>query len=70
LPGINVVFASGYTDDTILQYGIMEAGAHFIQKPFSPAGLAHKVREVLDRNRDPSITLDHAGPTHLRSAGP
>ncbi len=46
-PGIKVLFMSGYTDDTIMQHGVLEEGAMFIQKPFSPDQLAMKVREVL-----------------------
>ncbi|MCG3212393.1 MAG: Sensor histidine kinase RcsC [Anaerolineae bacterium] len=45
---IKVLFTSGYTDDYIIKHGVLEAGIAFIQKPISPAALAHKVREVLD----------------------
>ena len=47
-PGIKVLFMSGYTDDAIANRGILDEGARFIQKPFSPEELAGKVREVLD----------------------
>ncbi|MFI5120020.1 MAG: PAS domain S-box protein [Thermoanaerobaculia bacterium] len=43
-----VLFMSGYADDTILQHGVLETGVAFLQKPFTPAALARKVREVLD----------------------
>jgi PAS domain S-box-containing protein len=46
-PGIKVLFMSGYTDDTIVQHGVLRREAEFIQKPFSPDELAIKVREVL-----------------------
>ena len=39
---------SGYTDDAIVQHGVLEAGTAFLQKPFTPRTLASKVREVLD----------------------
>jgi two-component system cell cycle sensor histidine kinase/response regulator CckA len=39
---------SGYTDDIIATGGVLEAGIAFLQKPFTPALLAQKVREVLD----------------------
>jgi PAS domain S-box-containing protein len=48
-PKLKVLFMSGYSDDAIGQHGALEAGAEFIQKPFSVAGLAAKVREVLER---------------------
>jgi hypothetical protein len=31
----------------VLRQGIQEAEEHFIQKPFTPDGLARKVRDVL-----------------------
>ena len=47
-PGIRVLFMSGYTDDVILQNGVLELGTHFIQKPITPDSLTRKVRDVLD----------------------
>jgi CheY-like chemotaxis protein len=48
-PGIGLLFMSGYTADVIAHQGVLEDGVAFIQKPFSMAFLAEKVREVLDR---------------------
>jgi YesN/AraC family two-component response regulator len=48
IPGIKVLFASGYTDDAIVNHGVLNKGINFIQKPFTPEALARKVREVLD----------------------
>jgi two-component system cell cycle sensor histidine kinase/response regulator CckA len=47
-PKLKVLFMSGYTDDAIVRHGIIEGTDAFIQKPFSPLGLAKKVRAVLD----------------------
>ena len=47
-PGLKVLFASGYTDDTIYDLGMSELGTGFLQKPFTPGALARKLREVLD----------------------
>jgi signal transduction histidine kinase len=46
-PDIRVLFASGYTDSTIVHDGILDKGLAFLQKPFTTATLARKVREVL-----------------------
>jgi len=48
-PGLRVLFMSGYTDDVIVQHGLLKADTQFIGKPFNSAALRRKVREVLDR---------------------
>lgn len=47
-PDVPVIYTSGYTDTAIVHEGVLEPGLAFLQKPFTPAALAHKVREVLD----------------------
>ncbi|MGA2632000.1 MAG: response regulator [Terriglobia bacterium] len=46
-PEMKVLYMSGYTGDAIVNHGVIEEGLAFIQKPFAPAALARKVREVL-----------------------
>ena len=48
-PGTRVLYMSGYTDDAIVQHGVLEPGLSFLQKPFTPDVLAQKVCEALDR---------------------
>jgi two-component system CheB/CheR fusion protein len=55
-PDIKVLFMSGHTQDVILKEGV-KAGTPFLQKPFAPTELAHKVREVLDSK----LALAHQG---------
>jgi two-component system, cell cycle sensor histidine kinase and response regulator CckA len=47
-PRLKVLYMSGYTDNVVSHYGILDDGVNFIQKPFSNIGLATKLREVLD----------------------
>jgi CheY-like chemotaxis protein len=47
-PDLKILFTSGYTDDALGQHGVLEPGIVFLPKPYSPAALAHKVREILD----------------------
>ncbi|MFZ0447963.1 MAG: response regulator, partial [Desulfatiglandaceae bacterium] len=51
-PQMKVIFMSGYTDDAIVHHGVLAPGLNFLQKPFSPKGLARKVREVLEKKQD------------------
>jgi PAS domain S-box-containing protein len=46
-PAMKVLYMSGYTDDAILQHGIIESGVPFLQKPFTLAALTKKVRDTL-----------------------
>jgi CheY-like chemotaxis protein len=47
-PALRVLFMSGYSDEAVFRHGIIRPDTAFIEKPFSQAGLARKVREVLD----------------------
>jgi PAS domain S-box-containing protein len=46
-PDIRVLYMSGYTENVITSGGMLERGLTFLQKPFSPAVLVQKIREVL-----------------------
>jgi len=51
-PGTKVLYMSGYTDDTVILRGALTEETPFVQKPFTMANLARKVREVLDTPTD------------------
>jgi signal transduction histidine kinase/ActR/RegA family two-component response regulator len=47
-PHMKLLCLSGYTEDALLQHGISSEEFAFLQKPFTPASIAYKVREILD----------------------
>ncbi|MDB4914969.1 MAG: putative Histidine kinase [Gemmatimonadetes bacterium] len=50
IPGLPVVFMSGHSDE-IVREGLLQPSTPFLAKPFTPAQLAHKVREALEGAR-------------------
>jgi two-component system, cell cycle sensor histidine kinase and response regulator CckA len=48
-PELRVIYMSGYTDEAIVQHGILHHGIAFLHKPFTAATLGRKIREVLAR---------------------
>ncbi len=54
-PAVKVLFMSGYTQGVLGTKGVLEAGVHLIEKPFTQTSLLAKLREVL--------SIDHHAPT-------
>ena len=48
MPGIRVLYQSGYSEAAIAQHGALGSGAALLPKPFTVAALRGKVREALD----------------------
>ena len=55
------LFMSGRLSHTLFEDGILRRGTPFIQKPFMPAALARKVREVLDGASTSTDSSRHDG---------
>jgi CheY-like chemotaxis protein len=50
-PALRVLYLSGHTEDEVVRQGVSNAEVHFLPKPFSPAALVEKVRQVLGAAR-------------------
>lgn len=48
LPGLKVLYTTGYTRNAVVHNGVLDPGTNLLQKPFSIDALAAKVREVID----------------------
>ena len=47
-PGLRVLFMTGYSRNAIVHNGRLDQGVNMIQKPFTQAALAAKIRKLLD----------------------
>jgi FixJ family two-component response regulator len=48
-PALRVIYMSGYTEEAIVQHGIVKPGIAFLNKPFTSEALVGKIRGVLER---------------------
>lgn len=47
-PEMSVLFMSGYTSDVLDDYGLATDSLELLEKPFTPAGLLGRIRQILD----------------------
>ncbi|WP_080745069.1 response regulator [Cupriavidus necator] len=58
LPGVGVLFTSGYTDSVIVHDGRLDAGIELLSKPYTREALARKVRHVLANRGQRAARID------------
>ncbi|HDR05383.1 MAG TPA: PAS domain S-box protein [Candidatus Marinimicrobia bacterium] len=51
-PDMKIIYMSGYTSNVIARHGVLDKGVQFIQKPFTKATLAKKIRQAINDIHD------------------
>jgi FixJ family two-component response regulator len=50
-PDLKVMFMTGFTKNAVVHNGVLDAGVHFLAKPFTLEELSKKIREALETLR-------------------
>jgi CheY-like chemotaxis protein len=56
IPGVSVLFTSGYTENAIVHGGRLDPGVELLSKPYTREALAWKIRHVLGARTAPAST--------------
>jgi CheY-like chemotaxis protein len=67
VPGIAVLFTSGYTDNAIVHAGRLDEGIDLLSKPYTHEALARKVRHVLGQRMPAPATAPTEGDASVPS---
>jgi DNA-binding NtrC family response regulator len=51
IPGLGVLYISGYSEDIIVHDGILDIGIELVEKPCSISALTHKIRQMLSTKK-------------------
>jgi PAS domain S-box-containing protein len=60
-PTLKVIYMSGYTDEAIVQHGVLKPGIAFLQKPFTAEALVRKICELFPGEPEPLMVAAAAG---------
>ena len=69
LPGLAVLFTSGYTENAIVHGGRLDRGVELLSKPYTREALARKIRHVLANQEQQRVLADIDEPAGRRRAG-
>jgi CheY-like chemotaxis protein len=59
LPGVGVLFTSGYTENAIVHGGRLDPGVELLGKPYTREALARKIRQVLGNEAQYRLAEQH-----------
>jgi CheY-like chemotaxis protein len=68
IPGIAVLFTSGYTENAIVHGGRLDAGVELLGKPYTREALARKIRHVLANQTQRAAPMVVPAPPSVPSA--
>jgi CheY-like chemotaxis protein len=68
MPGIAVLFTSGYTENSIVHAGRLDEGVELLSKPYTQEALALKLRQVLSARARITSTTDGSSAPWSRHA--
>ena len=66
-PDLQVLYTSGYTRNSIVHGGRLDAGVEMIAKPFTYQSLSEKIADIIDAGRSGRVLVVDADPARQKS---